>query len=743
MSPRISPPRSAAWLAVALPALLGLPAAAQQRPMTFLDIQHLRSAGGAAVSPDGRQVLYTLSVPDWKEARRATDIYLVSTERGVASTRQMTFTRDKNESNPEWSRDGSFFAFTSNRDGTGTSATTQLFLMRPDGGEARRITDAKDGVADFAFSRDGRWLVYAAGKADDRQLWALPVAGIDTAAPKQLTRHATPVRWWRLAPDSRRIYFTAPDTLDTDNRARVEKKFTATIRNEPQPPDHLWAFDIAGGTETRLTSDTSYSVSGVTLSRDGRWLGFRGTFNNRYQRNITEASNYADAYLMETATGRIERLTSNAEIGESTVSFSPDGAMMAISAENDWTYFRDEKIWVRPTAAPGAPWRKLGAEFDGAMNVGWWSEDGRTIYFTTGVRVTSQVMAVSVETGAVRQVTGVVGTVFANRDEDSGLILLTYSDNTSASDLYAVRSAGQLADRAGWTRLTDANPQVAGFTLGTADEISWKSKDGRTVGGILVKPVGWQPGRRYPLIVQIHGGPAGADVLRFNPGYGAQVYANNGYVVLLPNYRGSINYGERHRLDIVGVGNYFQKGYEDIMTGVDYLIAQGIAHPDSMGAMGWSAGGHWSNWILTHTNRFKAISSGAGAVNWISMYAQSDVQRNRAEYFANGQKPWENFEAYWQVSPLRFIRNARTPTMIHVVDGDPRVPRPQSEELHMALKQQGVPTEFFVYPGSTHGIPDPRNQYLKAVAEFTWFEKWIRGKPWFTWKELLQTLDGS
>jgi dipeptidyl aminopeptidase/acylaminoacyl peptidase len=242
-------------------------------------------------------------------------------------------------------------------------------------------------------------------------------------------------------------------------------------------------------------------------------------------------------------------------------------------------------------------------------------------------------------------------------------------------------------------------------------------------------------------VVQIHGGPAAADLLRWNPGVNAMVYAGSGYAVLLPNYRGSTNYGERHRLDIVG--DYFRKGYEDIMTGVDALIAQGIVHPDSMGVMGWSAGGHWSNWIMTQTNRFKAISSGAGAMNWISMYAQSDVQRNRAEYFARGKKPWEDFEAYWRVSPLRYIRSARTPTLIHVVEGDPRVPRPQSEELHMALKQQGVPTEFFVYPGNTHGIPDPRNQYLKAVAEFQWFEKWIRGRQWFTWKELLATLEDT
>lgn len=165
------------------------------------------------------------------------------------------------------------------------------------------------------------------------------------------------------------------------------------------------------------------------------------------------------------------------------------------------------------------------------------------------------------------------------------------------------------------------------------------------------------------------------------------------------NYRGSTNYGETFKMQIRE--HYFKQGYEDIMSGVDYLIAQGLVDGSKMGAMGWSAGGHWSNWILTHTDRFKANSSGAGAMNW----------------------------------------NAKTPTLIHVVDGDPRVPRPQSEELHMALKKLGVPTEFFVYPGNTHGIPDPRNQVVKMTAEFNWFEKWIKGKEgWFSWKELVDSV---
>ena len=185
-------------------------AVAQQRPMTFLDLQHLRRAGSPDLSPDGRWMLYTLSVPDWQAARRDTDIWLVSTSAGVSSARQLTFTPAKSENDPHWSRDGRFFVFSSDRDGSGAKPPDQLYVMRPDGGEARRVTDAKDGVGRFELSRDGRWLVYEAGKAEDRQLWALPVAGLleGDAKPVQVTTHPTPIVWWTLTKDGAHLFFS-------------------------------------------------------------------------------------------------------------------------------------------------------------------------------------------------------------------------------------------------------------------------------------------------------------------------------------------------------------------------------------------------------------------------------------------------------------------------------------------------------------------------------------------------------
>ncbi len=750
----------------------GPPPDSARRAMTWLDGQLMRQIGTPAVSPDGKSMLYTLSVPDWKDARRQSDLYLVSTERGVSSTRQLTFTKDKNETGPAWSRDGRVFVFLSDRDAAREAAATrsglptggpgmpylppaagggmggpgyQLYVMRPDGGEARRITDAREGVSTFAFSRDGRWLAYRSGRPTEEQIYAVPVAtltGPDSVRPVQLTRQSAGVGLWRWAPDSKRIYFVTADTVDPDEKLRLEKRFDVRIRNMDVPVSSLWALDVDERRATRLTRDTSYSVGDFTISEDGRWIGYHGISANRYARNILEQMDNADLYLLEVAAGKSERLTNNTDIAESAVSFSPDSRSVAFSAPDDFAFMHNQRVYLRDVGSRGAPFRKLGGGYDGDVTVGFWAKDGRTIYFNEGVRATEAVMALDVATNAVTQLTHEQAAVRAAQDEETGRVVLSYSDPRTPPTLFTVATARAIGDRPRWTQLTDANPGVRRLALGDEEEITWTSADGRRVGGVLLKPVGYQPGKRYPLIVSLHGGPAAADVLSFNGGYGAQAYAGAGYAVLMPNYRNSTNYGQQFKIE--SQGDYFTKGYQDIMTGVDALIARGVVDSAQMGVLGWSAGGHWSNWILTHTDRFKAISTGAGVFNWISMYGESDTQRVRQWYlgdtlYFNGDNAMER---WWRQSPIAYIRNAHTPTMIHVVDGDPRVPRPQSEELHMALKRLGVPTEFFVYPGTTHGIPDPRNQLLKATAEMAWMDYYVRhsGRK-FAWRDVLRTLE--
>ncbi len=721
--------------------LVALPVSAQQRPMTFMDVQLQRSAGSWTPSPDGRSMLYTVRTPDWQEETSQTDIHLVSMEDGMSSSRQLTYTDHKDETQPTWAPDGTWFVFASDRDSE--NGDDQLYMMRHDGGEARKITDAKGGVTGFDFSPDGVWLVYRSGDAGKQQLFRMSVTTLSVGQAEQITSGEAGVEEWSWSPDGSTVYFVRPDAYDGADYRRRDAGFTVDVRNQVTALSSLWEVSVGEGAERILEQSEDYSVDNFNVSDDGSWISFTGGSEERYERNITGSRLYADQYLLELSSGHVERLTQNYEVGESSTQFSPDGNWIAFSApdEMDRYSMTENRIYIREISDRGGEFRKLGSGFDQSLSVGFWSEDSRTIYFNAGVTVTQQLWALDIEKDEVTQITEERASLSVARDESSGAILINYQDPMTPPTVFTVDGVEEIDDRDRWVQLVDVNPQMSEIALGREVEVNWTSTDGRTVGGVLVYPVGYEEGTRYPLIVAIHGGPASADVLRFNGGYGAQVYAGAGYAILKPNYRGSRNYGNAHRTDIVG--DYFTLGYDDIITGVDYLIEEGIVDGDRMGALGWSAGGHWSNWILTQTDRFKAISSGAGTMNWISMYAQSDVQRNRQFYVGDGFL-YEDFDTYFNQSPLKYITNAKTPTMIHVVEGDPRVPSPQSVELHMALKKLDVPTELFMYPGRSHGIPNPRNRLVKSVSEMAWMDHYVRGiGDKFEWEQVLETLEAE
>jgi Tol biopolymer transport system component len=275
-----------------------------RRPMTFLDMQQLRTLGAPTPSPDGRWMLHTVSTPDWQDATRQTDIHLVSMTEGVSSSKQMTFTTGKNESSPAWAPDGQSFFFLSNREApANASGQNQVYLMRVDGGEARRVTDARDGVSDFSVSPDGRWLLYRAGRNEGRQIFRLPLEGLDAAEAEVLTKQAAGVDDWSLSPDGLRLYFLSADRLDPDERTRREKRFTVNIRNAETPTSSLWVVDVPDAVRPsgvtapegrRVSREGDYDVSSFTISQDGRWVGFRGSSTKRYERNNTQAGLDAD-----------------------------------------------------------------------------------------------------------------------------------------------------------------------------------------------------------------------------------------------------------------------------------------------------------------------------------------------------------------------------------------------------------------------------------------------------------------
>lgn len=711
--------------AIALLASLPL-ANAGDKPMTFLDVLHVRNIADGTLSRDGKWFAYTISSLDWKAGKRFTDIYVTDTATG--SIRQMTYTADRNETAPAFSPDGQWLAFLSDREGN----AKQVFLLALGGGEARKVSDVPGGVSSFAFRPDGKAIGLMGGRAEQSQLYVYAIG--DAGFAKAERKHPTSIAEFAWAPDSSRIYFSAADEEDPLDRRRMELKFDVRIVDAPKAPVHLWQLPADGKVARRLTSGNDFTVRAWNLSRDGSWIGFTGSAPDRH--NTDFASQNSDAFLLHLPDAKLDRLTTNS-VREGAPLVSPDGKWVAITAPDDFQYFRRQRLYVRSTA--GGEWRKApGNDWDHEVGQVEWARDGSKLYFDTGVSTSRQVYAIDNRSGAIQQLTDRPGSVTASYHADTDQFILSASDPSHPTDFYIApaAAAGQLNR---WRKMSDANPQIEGFALGATETYRWKSSDGTTVEGILVKPLGYRQGQRYPLIVQVHGGPASATLASFAGSHSSyhHVLAAGGYIVLAPNYRGSTNYGEKFRSQIAG--DYFRQGYEDIMTGVDDLIAKGLVDPDRMGYMGWSAGGHWSNWTLTHTDRFKAISSGAGAMNWISMYAQNDSQSNREHYFTG--KPYDNWEAWWSQSPLRYIKNAKTPTLIHVGHDDPRVPRPQSEELHMALKKLGVPTEFIVYPRMGHGLTEPRFQMVKMVAEYNWFEKWIKGKAtWLDWKELVDTV---
>jgi dipeptidyl aminopeptidase/acylaminoacyl peptidase len=599
---------------------------------------------------------------------------------------------------------------------------SHIWRAHLDGGQAAQITNGAESENAPRWSPDGKTIAFIA-KRGDNELAQIHLLPADGGEAHQLTTHASAVSEIAWAPDGSALYFSAPEPKTADEKSRDKLKDDVYAYDENYKQTHLWKVTVATKAETRIT-DGDFSVTSYEISEDGRKIAY-----HRAPTPLLGSGADSEVWIANADGSAAVQLTKNT-VGESGAAVSPDAAqVLFVSGSNARfeTYYNG-RLFLVP-AAGGAARVLVGENEPYDVDRAMWSKDGQSIYFLANLGVHEEVFVVPAAGGKPRQLTDGrhnIGAWMRVGDRFAFII----GDSTSGGEVWTM-GAGDSAPKA-VTHVFDY--LTRDFTLGRQEALQWRGADGVTVEGLVTYPVDYQPGQKYPLAVMTHGGPQAADKYGIGSmAYEIQVLAGKGYVSLQPNYRGSTGYGDAFLRDMVG--HYFQNAHLDVMAGVDELVRRGIADPDRMVKMGWSAGGHMTNKIITFTDRFKAAASGAGVAQWMSMYAQSDVRFPRTPWF--GGTPWQKnapIDAYWNNSPLKDVANVKTPTIFFVGERDPRVPMPQSIEMYRALKSNNVPTHLYVAPREPHGWGELRHQLYKLNAEIEWFEKYATKRP-FTWEK--------
>ena len=622
---------------------------------------------------------------------------------------------------PQLSPDGKQIVFVINRaDWKANRHIGHIYRINTDGTNQVQLTFGERGESSPRWSPDGKSIAFTARRDPDtaNQIYVLHVEGGEA---RKITSHAAAAGNITWAPDGKSIYFTATDAKSAEERERdrVQDDVYAFEENNFKQR-HLWTTDLEG--KTKRITEGDWSAGSYELSSDGTRIAMHRTpgpllgFNER-----------GEVWAMDASGANAKQLTTNT-VSENNAALSPDGATMLFTSASNGQFdnYYNDKLFVVPVA--GGAVRVLLPDVSYQIENASWSKDGRSIYFTANMGVRNEIMKVDVSTRQVTQLSKGDHTLQGwSFDEDSGVHVFLRNTAPRASEVFTMPAAGGEMRRI--TAVFDED--LAKFKSARIEAIKWKGQDGITVEGLLYYPIDYKAGEKYPLIVATHGGPASSDRFGFATEY--QVYAAKGYAVLRPNYRGSTGYGDAFLRDMVK--GYFKQAHHDVITGTDHVIAMGIADPTKLIKMGWSAGGHMTNKIITVTDRFKAASSGAGAANWISMYAQSDIREYRTPWF--GGTPWQAnapIDLYWNHSPLKDVSRVKTPTIFLVGEQDPRVPLPQSVEMFRALKSNGVPTHLYVAPREGHGWTELRHRLFKLQIEMEWFEKYVHNRP-YTWEK--------
>jgi len=694
-----------------------------------------RAIRQTAISPDGAHVAFVVRTPEMEGSKSdyVSQIWMAD----VASHASAQWTRgESSASSPAFTPDGAWLTFTTSRDGgeggggngKGT-AHSQIWALPMTGGEAHPITAAEGDVGAYRLSPDGSriaFLMRDPQTAEEKKareekrdvilvdknykyahlyVVAFRPSSDEPATPVRLTAgdfHVTGFSW---APDGGHIAF-AYQADPRINTGRLSGDLsTVTVPTVAEIDEIMEAHEAA---EPEGAGGEDAEPAGGAGGEDAG-------------REDAEPAGGADAVDHPAAVGEVTPLVKDAGV-ESSPRWSPDGRWIAfVSTGSQIEPIGLGDLYV--IAASGGTPRKLVETPDRSGGLIDWSADSRELFVGEELGTRRDLIAVPLEGEEIRTVAsgdGVLGAVSMTPGTDR--MAFTWQTTDQPWDVY-VSSTSAYAP----TKLTDLHADVPRPTMGRTELVTWTSPDGLSIEGLLTYPVGYEAGERVPLILNVHGGPAGAHAQSFTGApsvYMLQTFAQKGYAILRPNPRGSTGYGKEFRY-----ANFQDWGfgdYQDLMAGVDHVIEMGVADPDRLLLMGWSYGGYMTSWAVTQTDRFKAASMGAGLPDLISMTTTTDIQDYLVGHM--GVEFWEDYDLYERHSAIYHIANVVTPTQVIHGAQDRRVPTTQGQEFYRALGRLGVPTEMIVYPRTPHGPREPKFLMDVTGRILAWFGKYVGGE---------------
>ena len=643
------------------------------------DLNQLVRVDDPKVSPDGKQIVYTVTRVDTEDDKNVTELWMVDWD--GTNNLQLTYGTES-ASSPEWSPDGRYLAFTSSR--PGKAKGSQVWVLDRRGGEARQVTDVKQDLSDYRWSPDAKLLLLTLREKDE------PESDDKNAKPKP----------------------PKPIVID---RYHFKQDIEGYLTDKHA---QLYLFDIATKKLSKLTSSptsgpSSFEEHEAEWSPDGTMIAF---VSNQSQPDPDRAEN-DDIFVVDAKAGSMPRkLTTFAGEDRGPLSWSPDSKLIAYrqGLSERYTAYGSTRLAVVP-ARGGQPELKA-TSIDNNVGPPVFTADGKSLLTTVTDDRVVYVEQVPLAGGEPKRLTEATGTAAA-LTEAGGHVALLWSTDMADPQIYSL-------DGTKLQMLTSHNDALlAQRTLATTEDIAARSKDGTDVHGLLTMPIGYQAGTKAPMLLFIHGGPTAQDEHRFT--VDRQLFASHGFAVLNVNYRGSA--GRGHAFSETISADWGDKEVADLLAVVDAAVATGKIDPDRMVVGGWSYGGISTDYIIASTARFKAASSGAGTANLFGMYG---VDEYILQYDNELGPPWKNPQTYIKLSyPFFHVERIKTPTLFMGGDKDFNVTLVGGEQMYQALKSVGVPAELIVYPGQFHGFTRPSFIRDRYERWFAWYDKYLGMKP--------------